>query len=216
MSKGRRRSLTSREQRFLALLGLPTLGLALAITTVTTYLPLLAQRFTSSAAIIGLVIAAEGLVALVVPLVVGQWSDQLETRIGGRVPFVIAGAPLLAVAVGVMGFAGSLIVIAVLVLLFFLAYYAAYEPYRALYADTLEARVAGRGQSTQAVFRGVGTGLALVGGGVLFGLARPLPFAVAGLVALGTMGLFSWRLVRRGFDDEQHGEERSARETLVR
>jgi uncharacterized ion transporter superfamily protein YfcC len=63
------RPLGGAEKRVLALLGLPTFGLALGITVVTTYVPLLAQQFTSSTTVIGLVIGAEGLVALVVPLV---------------------------------------------------------------------------------------------------------------------------------------------------
>src|SRR3954469_6346142 len=152
---------------------MPTLGLALSITTVTTSLPLVAKEFTGSTTVIGVLIGAEGAVALVVPLFVGQWSDQLRTRLGGRLPFVLAGTPVIASSIALMGFAGSLPVAALLVLLFFVSYYSAYEPYRAIYPDTLEPEVAGRGQSTQAVFRGVGTGLALVGGGLLFAIAVP-------------------------------------------
>lgn len=56
--------MSGREKRVLAMLGLPTFGLALAITATTTYVPLLAKRFTSSTMVIGMVIAAEGLVAV--------------------------------------------------------------------------------------------------------------------------------------------------------
>jgi MFS family permease len=212
------RPLTGDEKRFLALLGMPTLGLALAITTVTTYLPLVAEQFTASTTVIGVLIGAEGAVALVIPLVVGQWSDQLKTRLGGRIPFVIAGAPVIGVSIGLMGFAGSLLIVAALALAFFIAYYAAYEPYRAIYPDMLEDEVAGRGQSTQAVFRGVGTGLALVGGGLLFAIAPPLPFALAGLLALGTMLEFAWGMASRDTagSGNQEGEARTARQTLRR
>src|SRR5437764_7423101 len=154
------RPLSGTEKRVLALLGLPTFGLALSITAVTTYVPLLAQQFTSSTTIIGIVIGVEGLVALVVPLTAGAWSDQLRTRIGGRLPFLIVGAPVIAVSLAVMGFVTSLPLLGLLVFVFFIAYYAAYEPYRALYPDLLEAEVAGRAQSTQAVFRGAATGVA--------------------------------------------------------
>ena len=150
------------EKRLLALLGLPTFGLALAITTVTTYVPLLAQKFTSSTAVIGMVIAAEGLVALVVPIAAGAWSDQLKTRIGGRLPFLLLAAPAVGVTIAVMGFMHSLGLLALVVFVFFIAYYWAYEPYRALYPDMLTAEIAGRGQSTQAIFRGLATGTALI------------------------------------------------------
>src|SRR5436305_15288639 len=101
MSKAERheRPMSGAERRVLALLGLPTFGLALGITPVTTYVPLLAQQFTSSTAVIRLVIGAEGLVALIVPIVAGAWSDQLGTRFGGRLPFLIAGAPVIAISI---------------------------------------------------------------------------------------------------------------------
>src|SRR5436305_11534337 len=116
------RAMSGAEKRLLALLGLPTFGLALAITTVTTYVPLLAKRFTSSTAVIGMVIAAEGLVALAVPIAAGAWSDQLRTRIGGRIPFLMAGAPAVGVTVALMGFMQSLALLAIVVFLFFIAY----------------------------------------------------------------------------------------------
>jgi MFS family permease len=68
------------------------------------------------------------------------------------------------------------------------------------------------------VFRGVGTGMALVGGGLLFAIGPPLPFAVAGLLALGTMLEFSWGMAYRGRanSSDQHGTARNARQTLRR
>jgi MFS family permease len=200
----------------LALLGLPTFGLALAITVVTTYLPVLAQQFTASTAVIGVIIAAEGAVALVVPIAAGQWSDQLRTPLGGRLPFLVAAAPVLLVAIGLLGFVGSLVLLALLVFVFFVAYYAAYEPYRALYPDVLQAAVAGRGQSSQAIFRGVGTGLALVGGGLLFGVSPRLPFAVAGVVAFGAIAEFVWGMAGSQTARQTPGRQRTARQTVRR
>jgi MFS family permease len=211
------RSLTRLEKRVLALLGLPTFGLALSITAVTTYVPLLAQQFTSSTTVIGVIIAAEGLVALVVPIAAGAWSDQLRTPIGGRLPFLIVGAPLIGASLALMGFMTSLPFLALLVLVFFIAYYAAYEPYRALYPDLLEAQVAGRGQSSQAVFRGTGTGVALIGGGLLFSLSPKLPFLAFAVLAVGAMAEFSWGLLgSRGARNREQHDARTARQTIRR
>jgi MFS family permease len=213
----RERPLRGAEKRVLALLGLPTFGLALAITAVTTYVPLLARQFTSSTVVIGVVIGAEGAVALVVPLAAGAWSDQLRTRIGGRLPFLVAGAPVIGAAVALMAFVGSLGLLASVVAVFFIAYYAAYEPYRALYPDLLEAEVAGRGQSTQALFRGGATGLALIGGGLLFGLSPKLPFLIFAVLALAAMLAFSARAIRSGaMSKQEEHEARTARETIAR
>lgn len=213
----RERPLRGEEKRVLALLGLPTLGLALSITAVTTYVPLLARQFTSSTVVIGVVIGAEGAVALVVPLVAGAWSDQLRTGIGGRLPFLVAGAPVLGAAVALMAFVGSLGLLAAVVAVFFIAYYAAYEPYRALYPDLLGPEVAGRGQSTQALFRGGGTGVALIGGGLLFGLSPKLPFLLFAALGFVTLLAFSGRAIRTGgMSNQDEHEARTARQTVRR
>jgi MFS family permease len=213
----RERPLSGAEKSVLALLGLPTFGLALAITAVTTYVPLLARQFTSSTVVIGVVIGAEGAVALVVPVAAGAWSDQLRTRIGGRLPFLLAGAPVIGAAVALMAFVGSLGLLAAIVAVFFIAYYAAYEPYRALYPDLLEAEVAGRGQSTQALFRGGATGVALIAGGLLFGLSPKLPFLIFAGMALVAMLAFGARAIRsEEMSNQEEHEARTARETVAR
>lgn len=209
------RPLSGAEKRVLAMLGLPTFGLALAITAVTTYAPLLAKQFTSSTTVIGVVIGAEGVVALVVPLAAGAWSDQLRTRLGGRLPFLLVGAPAIGVTVAVMAFMHSLLLLALVVFAFFIAYYAAYEPYRALYPDLLEAEVAGRGQSTQALFRGAATGIALIAGGLLFGLSPKLPFLIFAGLAFLTIAVFAWRILgSEGVRRTREHEPRTARQTV--
>jgi MFS family permease len=208
------RDLRGRERTIIALLGVPTLGLALATTVVTTYLPLIAKRFTGSTAIIGLIIGIEGVLALGLPLLFGTWSDQLRTRIGGRLPFLLIATPGLVVALTLLGFVRSLLATVLLVLAFFTAYFIAYEPYRALYPDLVSGEVAGRAQSIQALWRGGGTGLALVGGGLLFGLARWLPFLAAAIVFLIAMIGFAAALLDRGIPGQEGHNARGFREAV--
>jgi Na+/melibiose symporter-like transporter len=149
--------------------------------------------------VIGAIVGGEGLMALWVPLIFGSWSDMLRTRIGGRLPFVLAGGAPAAVVIALIGFVHGLVLIAVMAALFFLFYFIAYEPYRAMYPDLLPSReVGGRAQSAQAVARGVGTGCALLGGGLLLSVARPLPFVVAGVVLVVALGGFVVLILRRG------------------
>ena len=49
---GEHRPISRREWRTIALLGLPTLGLSLSVTTVTAYLPKVASEFIGSSAVI--------------------------------------------------------------------------------------------------------------------------------------------------------------------
>ncbi|MGH2866344.1 MAG: MFS transporter [Solirubrobacteraceae bacterium] len=206
--------LKGRERATIALLGVPTLGLALATTVVTTYLPLIARRFTGSTTVIGLIIGIEGGLALVLPLVFGTWSDQLRTRIGGRLPFVLGAAPGLAVALALLGFAASLLATVLLVLAFFTAYFIAYEPYRAMYPDLVSPEAAGRAQSIQALWRGAGTGLALVGGGLLFALARWLPFVAAAAVFVIALSVFTAVLLGRRAPAQDEHEASGLREAI--
>jgi hypothetical protein len=53
------RALEAAEKRTLALLGLPTAALALAIAVVTTYVPVAASKFLDSSIVIGGLIAIE-------------------------------------------------------------------------------------------------------------------------------------------------------------
>jgi MFS family permease len=181
---GGRASLSASERRLLVLLGLPTFGLALSITIVSTYLPVVLEDFTSSTAVIGLIIGGEGLFALFLPLVIGSWSDRLDTRFAKRLPFLIVAAPVAAVALVLMPLAPSLLSVAGLTLAFFIAYFAFYPPYRALYPDLVPERMHGRAQSSQAIFRGVGLGIALGAGGLLLSVWQPLPFILAAAALL--------------------------------
>jgi len=184
------RALKPEEKRRLAVLGLPTAALALAITVVTSYLPVVARESIGSSTLIGVLIAMEGVMALWVPLVVGAWSDRLSTPLGARLPFLVAGTPVIAAMLVVLGFVSAPVVIGVAVALFFLAYFVAYEPYRALYPDLISDEIAGRAQSTQAIWRGAGTGVALVGGGLLIAVADALPFVTAAAILVAAMAAF--------------------------
>jgi MFS family permease len=206
------RSLQGDEKRTLALLGIPTLALALATTVVTTYVPVVAQAFVGSTVVVGLIIGAEGLMALWLPLLVGSWSDRLRTRIGGRLPFLLVGSPVLAVGLVALGVAGSTVTVAIAALVFFTGYFLAYEPYRALYPDAVPDEVSGRAQGTQATWRGAGTGLALVGGGLLLGLGRATPFLVAAVVFVVGIGAFCAVVMRRGVPDRPRNDEAGMRE----
>jgi MFS family permease len=188
----------------IAVLGVPTFGLALTTTVVTTYLPVVAKQFTGSTTVVGLIIGSEGLMAMWLPLLAGTWSDQLTTRLGGRLPFVLAGTIPLALALALLGFARSLPVLTALVVVFFFGYFVAYEPYRALYPDLVPKQAAGRSQAGQALWRGAGTGLALVGGGLLFAIAHWVPFIVAAAIYTAAIAAFTWRMLgHHGAPDQQ-------------
>ena len=213
-STGDERPLTGAEKRTVALLGVPTLTLALAITVVTTYLPVVAQGFAGSTLVIGVIVGMEGILALWLPLVAGSWSDRLRTRIGGRLPFMVAGTPVLIVGLLAMGAVSSLLLLGVAAFVFFFGYFLAYEPYRALYPDAVGDEIEGRAQSVQALFRGAGTGIALLSGGFLLGLGLEAPFAFAAAVYVTGIALFGYGLAKRGIPDRERAAQGGLRDSL--
>lgn len=191
-----RRRIKKREAQLIALLGLPTFGLALSISTVVTYGPLLVHKFVSSTVVIGLIIGTEGIMAILLPVAIGHWSDNLRTRLGGRLPFVVIGGPLAALALIALGLSNTLILFIVSIIIFFFAYYIAYEPYRALYPDLISKAATSRAQGVQALWRGAGAGLALILGGPLLVVALWLPFALAASLLVVAIACFLWFLLR--------------------
>ena len=202
---GRGRPLKHEEKVELSLLALPTFSLALAITIVSTQLGEVTRHYTHQTTVIGAIIGGEGVMALWVPLIFGSWSDSLRTRIGGRLPFVLVGGIPAAAVLALIGVVHGLGLVALVAALFFFFYFIAYEPYRAMYPDMLPSEeVGGRAQSAQAVARGVGTGAALLGGGLLLSVARPLPFVVAAIILVAALGGFVVLILRRGLPDQDH------------
>ncbi|MGH3518765.1 MAG: MFS transporter [Haloechinothrix sp.] len=213
------RRLSWEERRFLFILGLPAFGIALAYTLVTTYVPVLINEL-SGPTITGLLIAGEGLFALFIPVLVGGMSDQLRTRIGGRLPLILIGGVIAVLALILMPLGTtSLTWVAVALAIFFVGYFTYYTPYYALYPDLVPDDAHGRSQGFQGTLRSAGLLIALGGGGFLLSLGQPLPFFVgAAAIIVVTVGLYIG--VRTGSaHGERHTDQRggfSASLTLLR
>jgi maltose/moltooligosaccharide transporter len=172
--------------RLLWILGLGAFGLAWSITTVAAYLPPLLQEFTSSTALIGAILAAEGVFAILVPLIIGPLSDATATPLGRRRPFMLLALGPMAVTLALLPFMHGLLPVAVVLFAFFFVYYVYEPPYRGLYPDCLPRDVFGRSQGVQHLYRGAALGGALVGGGFLLLVWEPFPFVLAaGVTAAG-------------------------------
>ena len=170
--------------RFLGALALPTFALALGISVLTTYAPLLLGEATSSAGAIGIAVGAEGAFALFLPLLIGSLSDRTQSRFGRRIPYALIGVPLLVAPLAILPFAHGYAETVALVSLFFIGYHIYYPPYQALFAELVPTTHQGRAQGWQGVMRGLGLGVALVAGGLLLSVWTPLPFLLAAAAAV--------------------------------
>ena len=190
------------QRRLIWYLGFGAFGLAFSITTTAAYLPFLLRRFALSDSLIGAVLGAEGVFALLVSPVIGPWSDSFQTPMGRRKPFMLAALGPLGFCLILMPFMPNAWTTTMIVLAFFFAYYVYEPPYRGLYPDLVPPSYYGRAQSVQHVLRGMALLVALVGGGFLLKVWHASPFVLAALVTTAACGA-TIVLV-----DERGGEER--------
>ncbi|MDP8968208.1 MAG: MFS transporter, partial [Actinomycetota bacterium] len=176
---------------FLAALGLPSFALSLAITTVSGLLPVIVAA-QAGPVVAGALVAVEGIFALTVPLVVGPLSD----RSGRRLPYMAGAGAVAGVALVLIGLSGPLLLIALSLVVFYVAYFTYLTPYYALFPDLVEEEASGRSQGSLGTWREVGLGVGFVAGPTLLALWRPAPFVLAAVV-LGVVTPLFGAVVRR-------------------
>jgi len=127
----------------------------------------------------------------------------VRTRLGRRLPFVLAGGPLMALALVLMPLTSALVPLALALLVFYVGYFTCYAPYRAMYPDLVPDAARGRSQGYQNAAREIGLGGALITGGVLLSTWQGLPFTVAAAILLAATGAFAWRVRDRAVAAEE-------------
>jgi MFS family permease len=170
------------EERTIWLLGVGALGLAWPTATIAAYLPPVLERFTDSGSLIGLVLASDGVFALLLPPLVGPLSDATSTPFGRRRPYLALAVLPLALPLAVLGSMPTLAATTALLFVVLFGNYLYEPPWRGLYADLLPDGVAARAQGAAHVLRGVAMAGALGGGGLALAAWRPLPFVIAACV----------------------------------
>ena len=87
----------------LFLLGLGFFSVSLVWASYNAFVPLfLANKFNLDPAWIGFFMTLDNIAALLIQPAVGAWSDRLRTPIGRRMPFILIGAPVGAIAFSVL------------------------------------------------------------------------------------------------------------------
>lgn len=216
--------LTWRERRFYAALGAPALGLAMVVTVISTYVPVLVAE-ASGPVLVGLLIAGEGFFGIFLPALVGAWSDRHARRVRDRAPLLVVFGAMVVGAMVLTGLLAGLgvdtaIGYAVTLVIAYAGYYAFLAPFWSLYADLVPDEHSDRSRSAEGTLRVIGVGIGLVAGGLLLDLWPGLPFigaaAVAGvcitILLINLRGSFEVDLV----PDEDHPTSLSATRDLLR
>ena len=91
------------------LLGFGFFGVSVIWMVYNAFVPLfLANKFDLEPWLIGFFMTLDNIAALLIQPPVGAWSDRLRTPIGRRMPFILIGAPIGALAFGLIPLAAVL------------------------------------------------------------------------------------------------------------
>ena len=167
------------------LLGLGFFGVSVIWSVYNAYVPIfLADRFMMSAGFIGFFMTLDNIAALVIQPVVGSWSDRIQTPIGRRIPFILAGAPIAAVAFIMLPKAQAiwLFFIAALMLLLSMAIWR--TPVVALMPDITPSRFRSQANGIINLMGGIGAIIALLGGATLYEMDPAYPFWLGAILVI--------------------------------
>jgi maltose/moltooligosaccharide transporter len=163
----------------LFLLGLGFFSVSLVWATYNVFTPLfLANKFNLNPAWIGFFMTLDNIAAFFIQPPVGAWSDKLRTPIGRRMPFILVGAPIAAVAFSIIPVAAILPVFVACTSTLLLSMALWRTPVVALMPDITPSPFRSQANGIINLMGGLGSIIATLGGSVLFKMNQAYPFWV--------------------------------------
>ncbi len=151
----------------------------------------LADRFNVAPAVIGFFMTLDNIAALFIQPPVGAWSDRLRTPIGRRMPFILVGAPITALAFGLIPMAMVLPLFVACTATTLLSAALWRTPVVALMPDITPSPFRSQANGIINFMGGIGAILALQTGGLLYKMSPNFPFWLgSALVILSALILF--------------------------
>jgi maltose/moltooligosaccharide transporter len=200
------------------LLGFGFFGVSVIWGIYNAFVPIfLADRFGLAPALIGFFMTLDNIAALLIQPPVGAWSDRLRTRIGRRMPFILIGAPISAVAFGIIPVAMvlPLFVACTSTLLLSMALWR--TPVVALMPDVTPSPFRSQANGIINFMGGVGAIISFLLGSQLYKLNPSFPFWLgSGLVILAAVLVFIFIREPKTYaaTEEQPGMWESLKEVL--
>jgi len=190
------------------LLGFGFFGVSIIWMVYNTFVPLfLANRFGLDPRWIGFFMTLDNIAALFIQPPVGAWSDRLRTPIGRRMPFILIGAPIGALAFGIIPLASALpvFVACTSTLLLSMAFWR--TPVVALMPDITPSPFRSQANGIINFMGGIGAIIATLGGAQLYAINQAYPFWMgSALVILAALLVFIF--IREPKEYESTTEER--------
>ena len=195
------------------LLGFGFFGVSVIWGVYNAFVPIfLANKFGLEAAFIGFFMTLDNIAALFIQPPVGAWSDRLRTPIGRRLPFILVGAPITALAFGVIPLAAVLPLFVACTSTLLLSAALWRTPVVALMPDITPSEKRSQANGIINFMGGIGTIIALQTGGMLYRLSPSFPFWLgSALVIVAALIVFLFvrepkEYTRRGSVDAENPE----------
>ncbi len=167
------------------LLGFGFFGVSVIWTVYNAFVPLfLADKFNLSPIFIGFFMTLDNIAALFIQPPVGAWSDRLRSPIGRRMPFILIGAPIGALAFGFIPIAAvlPLFVACTSTLLLSMAFWR--TPVVALMPDITPSQYRSQANGVINLMGGVGTIIASLVGSTLYEKNVAYPFWMGSVLVI--------------------------------
>jgi len=174
------------------LLGFGFFGVSVIWGVYNAFVPIfLANKFNLAPAFIGFFMTLDNIAALFIQPPVGAWSDRLRTPLGRRLPFILAGAPITAIAFGLIPMAAILPLFVACTSTLLLSAALWRTPVVALMPDITPSPNRSQANGIINFMGGIGTIIALQTGGMLYKISPSFPFWLgSGLVVIAALIVF--------------------------
>jgi len=171
------------------LLGFGFFGVSVIWGVYNAFVPIfLSEKFGLAPAMIGFFMTLDNIAALFIQPPVGAWSDKLRSPLGRRIPFILVGAPITAVAFGLIPMAAVLPLFVACTSTLLLSAALWRTPVVALMPDITPSEFRSQANGIINFMGGVGTIIALQTGGMLYKMSPSFPFWLgSGLVLLAAL-----------------------------
>jgi maltose/moltooligosaccharide transporter len=162
-------------------LGIGWFALQSIWTTYNANMPLFYNQFTTNLALVGLFMTFDNIAALTLQPFWGARSDRTRSKWGRRIPFIMIGMPLAAIATFALPFFANLGLIALMLAAIVMNIcMTSFRPaLLSLFSDLFPRGVRTQVSGITDLMAGIGAIVALLVGGTLYDIDRSLPFMMA-------------------------------------
>lgn len=167
------------------LIGFGFFASSIAWSMYNSFVPILLEKYLISTALIGTVMTIDNIFGVIFQPLFGTISDKTRTRFGRRMPYILLGIPICAIAFSIIPWTSSLFSLMAVVIIFNLVMSTWRAPVVALMPDLTPAPLRSQANGIINFMGGLGSLFSFFVGGLLFKVGgMPLPFFASALLML--------------------------------